>query len=284
MIERLIRVFPRKTHWTPTDELCFFGEPPLFRPEDPDIAVHVSVTFTWDRRRAEQIAAAWAQYYRNVQIGGPAYGTPAGDFIPGRYLKEGCTITSRGCPKSCGWCVVPKIEGALRLLPIMPGWIVQDNNLLACPREHTEAVFEMLRAQNRRIFFNGGLDKHFLKDWHVSLFDSIPVGELWFACDVLGDLPALERAASMLSHVGLKKKRCYTMIGYEGESIRDAEFRLARVLQLGFMPFSQLYQTESLKVWPEEWRRLNKKWARPAAYMSKGADPEASLFVEEIPA
>lgn len=267
-METIIRVFPRRTHWTPTDELSFFGELPMFHPEDRTIPVHVSVTFTWDKMRAEQIAKSWASYFSDVRIGGPAYGTYAGDFVPGRYLKEGCTITSRGCPKSCGWCVVPKVEGALRLLPIVPGYIVQDNNLLACPREHAESVFEMLRSQERRIFFNGGLDKHFLKDWHVSLFDSISIGELWFACDVLTDLAALERAASMLSHVPLRKKRCYTMIGYDGETIRDAEFRLERVLELGFMPFSQLYQNEDLKTYPEEWRRLNKKWARPAAYMS----------------
>lgn len=277
----LIRVFPRRTHWTPTDEYSFFGEPPMFRPAE-DLPVHVSVTFTWDRPRAEQIAKSWAALYSDVKIGGPAYETFADEFVPGRYLKEGCTITSRGCPKSCGWCIVPKSEGQIRLLPIVPGWIVQDNNLLACPRNHTESVFEMLRAQGRRIFFNGGLDKHFLKDWHVSLFDSVSIGELWFACDVLTDIPALERAASMLAHVGLKKKRCYTMIGYQGESLRDAEFRLERVLELGFMPFSQLYQNDSLKTYPEAWRKLNKKWARPAAYLSKGSPLEPTFnFVEK---
>jgi hypothetical protein len=30
------------------------------------------------------------------------------------------------------------------LLPIIDGWNVLDDNLLACPREHVEAVFAML--------------------------------------------------------------------------------------------------------------------------------------------
>ena len=36
---------------------------------------------------------------------------------------------------------------------------MQDNNLLACSEKHLLAVFEMLRAQNRRIYFNGVLSR-----------------------------------------------------------------------------------------------------------------------------
>lgn len=263
----MIRVFPRRTNWTPEDPFAFYGPPGLFRVADRAMPVHVSVTFSWDRKHAEELALAWSAQYDNVKIGGPAYGDPGGEFFPGVYLKEGCTITSRGCPKKCYWCVVPTRSGAIRELPIKPGWIVQDDNLLANRDEHLERVFEMLRAQNRRIYFNGGLDKHFLKDKHIDLFRSILIGELWFACDVLTDLPALERAAKMLQGIPLRKRRCYTMMNPAIETVRDAEFRLERVLELGFMPFSQLYQTEQIKTYPSEWRRLNRKWSRPAAYM-----------------
>ncbi len=265
----LIRVFPHKTKWTPTDEWVFFGDPPLFRPTDRKIPVRVSVSFTWHKREAERIAAAWTNYYDDVQIGGPAYEDPGGEFIPGMFLKEGCTITSRGCPKHCGWCVVPMREGQIRELQIKPGWIVQDNNLLACSEKHIRAVFDMLKEQNRRIYFNGGLDKHFLKDWHRELFDLIPIGELWFACDTAIDLPYLEKANRILDGIPLRKRRCYTMIGYNGENLRDAESRIERVFELGFMPFCQLYQTDATKIYPEEWRKICRKWSRPAAYMSR---------------
>jgi hypothetical protein len=265
----MIRVFPHRTKWTPTDELAFFGDPPLFRPGDRSTPVRVSVTFTWHRAEAERIAAAWSNWYDDVQVGGPAYGDAGGEFTPGRFLKEGCTITSRGCPKHCPWCVVPQREGRLRELEIKPGWIVQDNNLLACSERHIRAVFDMLREQGRRIYFNGGLDKHFLKDWHRELFDSISLGELWFACDISADIPALERAARILEGIPLKKKRCYTMIGYHGESLLEAEHRIETVFKLGFMPFTQLYQPDELRVYPEDWRQVRRKWARPAAYMGR---------------
>lgn len=264
----MIRVFPHKTKWTPTDDMAFFGDPPLFRPGDRETPVRVSVTFTWHKREAERIAASWANYYDDVQLGGPAYGDPGGEFTPGRFMKEGCTITSRGCPKKCGWCVVPGREGGIRELPIKPGWIVQDNNLLACSENHLRAVFDMLREQGRRIYFNGGLDKHFLKDWHRDLFDSIRIGELWFACDTSHDFASLERASRILDGIPLRKRRCYTMIGYDGESVLEAERRIEKVFELGFMPFCQLYQPDETKVYSDDWRKVRRKWSRPAAYMA----------------
>lgn len=267
-----IRVFPARTNWTPTDTLAFIGDPPLaeFRPADPNTPVLVSVTFTWLKREGERLAAAWSQYYNNVRIGGPAYDDQGDEFTPGMFLKTGCTITSRGCPKKCGWCVVPTREGQIRELEIKPGWIVQDNNLLACSENHLRRVFEMLKDQKRKIFFNGGLDKHYLKDWHRPLFDSIPLGELWFACDTFADLPQLETAAKILDGIPIRKRRCYTMIGYKGETLANAQRRIERVFELGFMPFCQLFQPDDrLITYPLEWRNLKQKWARPAAYMPR---------------
>lgn len=251
--------------------MAFIGEPGLWRPDNRKLPVRISVTFSWHRQEAERIAQHWKQYYDDVRVGGPAYNDPGGEFVPGMFMKEGCTITSRGCPKKCGWCVVPNREGAIRYLQVKPGWIVQDNNLLACKESHIRAVFDMLREQRRNIFFNGGLDKHFLQPWHRELFDSIPVGELWFACDVMKDIPHLERAADILKGYPIRKLRCYTMIGYDGETLSDAESRLETVLKLGFLPFTQLYQPEVRKTYPDAWRKLCRKWARPAAMLSANA-------------
>jgi hypothetical protein len=242
-----IRVFPRRTEWTPRDPMAFVGFPPLFRPPDPETPVYVSVTFTWDKAHAERIADSWRQHYRNVFLGGPAYDDPGGQFTPGMFLKEGCTITSRGCPKKCGWCKVPFSEGNLRELVISPGYILQDNNILACSENHIRAVFDMLRQQGRRAYFNGGLDKHFLQPWHRELFDSIP----------------------------MRKLRCYVMIGYDSETATEAAQRLEHVFSLGFMPFCQLYQPPTdpmpTRVYSAEWKAIMRKWARPAAYMPKAS-------------
>ncbi len=176
--------------------------------------------------------------------------------------------------KACYWC--PERNRPLRELPISAGWIVQDSNLLACSEKHVRAVFEMLAQQKRAIYFNGGLDKDFLRPWHRDLFDSIDIGELWFACDLPGGLPSLERAAHILEGIPLRKRRCYTMIGHpagipgfrDAETVEQAQQRIERVFELGFMPFAQLYRPDDgPKVYFDEWKNLQRKWCRPAAYM-----------------
>lgn len=280
----MIRVFPSKTKWTPTDVLAFVGDPPLFRPGDRTTPVHVSVTFTWDKREAERLQKAWSQYYDDVRIGGPAYDDPGGEFVPGRYMKQGVTITSRGCPKKCPWCVVPTREGRIRELEIKPGWIVQDNNLLACSRGHVNAVFGMLRGQNRRCCFNGGLDSSFLQDWHVDLFRSVKLDELWFACDTPQGLPRLERVAKMLEGISIEKRRCYVLMGFDGETIVEANERVTAVYEMGFLPFAQLYRDDTPRQWSRDWKDLQRFWSRPAAYRSVGrAGPADLREVRELP-
>jgi len=281
----IIRVFPGRTAWTPTDEHAFIGEPGLFRPGNRSTPIRISVTFTWDKPEAERLRLSWGHYYDDVQIGGPAYGDPGAEFEPGLFMREGVTITSRGCPKRCGWCYVPKREGGLREYEIKPGWCVQDNNLLACSEGHIRAVFDMLREQPHAAVFNGGLDKHYIKPWHRDLFDSIRVGELWWACDQLKDIVALEKVIDLCAGMPQAKMRCYTMIGYDGETLLEAERRLETVYAMGFLPFCQLYR-DDVKMpahYPREWRALARKWSRPAAYRSKPAPREPMPLLDTAP-
>lgn len=275
-----IRVFPVRTKWTPIDPLAFIGECPLFHPQ-VNLPVLISVTFSWHIEQAEHIADSWREKFSDVRIGGPAYDDPGSEFIPGLFLPHGCTITSRGCPKKCGWCSVPSREGSLRELPISPGWIVQDNNILACSEKHVCAVFDMLREQKRPISFNGGLDKHFIKPWHRELFDSVPIDELWFACDTAGDVPQLDRVIKIMDGYSIEKMRCYTMIGYDHETPTEADRRIDAVYKMGFLPFCQLYQPldcRKPRAYSDDWRKVHRKWSRPAIYRSRPIQKTSELF------
>lgn len=268
----MIRVFPRTTKWTPNDELAFVGDPPLFRPSD-DMSVRVSVTFTWDIEEGQRLFNAWSKYYSDVRIGGPAFGDPGGEFEIGRFIKQGVTITSRGCPKRCAWCFVPNREGSVRELQVKDGWIVQDNNLLACSIGHIKTVIEMLKRQKHPAEFKGGLDATLLTESHRLFFDGIRVKEMWFACDTPAGIKPLERAAKILDGISQNKRFCYAMISHNGETLADAERRLEQVYNLGFLPFAQLFQPEKRRKYPQEWEKLARKWSRPAvfkAYMREG--------------
>ncbi len=265
---RIMRVFPRRTRATPADDMVRVNEPPgLFDGEIDE--VHVSVTFSADMDRARWLARQW-KTVAPVKIGGPATGQRSGDFVPGRYLKPGYVITSRGCPGKCWFCDVWKREGSIRELPIQEGYNVLDDNLLACSREHFEAVVSMLARQKRRPEFTGGLDARFLTSWHAEKLRSLKPETLFFAYDAPNSthhsLIELKRAMGLLKHAGFTtaghRVRCYVLVGYPGDDKILAEQRLRAVMDLEYFPMAMLYQNKRGEV-AEGWRGFQRRWARP---------------------
>ncbi|KKM83980.1 hypothetical protein LCGC14_1303840 [marine sediment metagenome] len=238
----MIRVFAGKTNASPTDKLVFFGPPPspLFR----EPIVRVSVTFTWDIEKGRHLHKLWSECSDDCQIGGPAFGDPGGEFVPGRFLTKGFTITSRGCPKKCEVCYAQKREGPIRELAIRDGWRVQDNNLLACSMKHIIAVFKMLLKQPLGASFPGGLDMDYLKPWHVDALKELQSKHkfcaLWVAFDGPAGMKNLDKAKDLLADFSQERKFAYVLIGYDGDSLIKAENRCARVYESGFLPFAML--------------------------------------------
>lgn len=277
---KIIRVFPRKTSLTPEDTYAFVGDPPLWRPGADE--VHVSVTFTWDIREGHRLRDAWAQHYPIVRIGGPAIAPPKGGFEPGMYIKDGVTFTSRGCPHRCPWCLVPGREGALRLLDIKPGWIIQDNNFLATPRQHQEQVYAMLRSQCHKIDFAGGLEAARIDDWVASQLQRLRISQLFLACDTETALKPLRLAVSRLPFLNRRQLRCYVLIGFHSETLSRAERRLEAVWQAGCLPFAQLFQPSTHYVkYPLDWRNLARRWSRPAIIFSRHASDSAKPVTDD---
>jgi hypothetical protein len=259
----IARVFPRRTKATPQDEYTFTDEPGLFVPEDIS-EVHVSVAFTWDMEKAERLAYAWERI-APVKMGGPAFNQPGGAFVPGRYLREGYTITSRGCFNSCWFCAVWKREKGLTELPIHDGWNILDDNILACSESHIRAVFSMLKRQKHRALFTGGLEAKLLKPWHVELLTDVNPERMYFAYDTPDDWDPLVNAAGLISGTPLltpSKCKCYTLIGYPGDTMESAEHRLMQVVSLGMFPMAMLWRNEKGDT-KEEWRRFQRLWVRP---------------------
>jgi len=276
--KRIIRVFPRRTKATPDDDLAFVGDPPLIRPEADE--VHVSCTFTWDLVEATRLVMAWSPYYR-TKLGGPACGSMPYDFVPGRFLKPGYVITSRGCPNQCWFCLVPRREGPLRTLPIRAGCDVLDNNLLACPRDHVEAVFDMLAEQSRRVRFTGGFDVDLVQPWHIERLADLRIDTIFIALDQFYNAGNWERAVEMLLPVCWQRRLCsYVLCGWKGDTVAHAEARLKFVQRHEVTPFPMYYQAVGQKrIVPDAWRKLVRTWSRPhAAYSTAPAASERGLL------
>ncbi len=260
----VIRVFPRGTSYTPTDEMAFVGDPPLFRPEADE--VHVSVAFTWDVEEGRRLAEAWGNHYPVVRLGGPALSSESNGFEPGLYVKPGVTFTTRGCNRRCPWCLVPDREGGLvEIADFAPGWIVQDNNLLQASRGHLERVFAMARGQARGVTFAGGLDARLVDDWVAEQLRGMTIAQLFLAADTEGALRPLEVAVKRLA-MPRWKVRVFTMLAYRGETMGEATERLKAVWGMGGLPFAQLYQPPDHRIdYDHGWRNLARTWSRPAA-------------------
>ncbi len=278
----IIRIFPRRTSYTPTDELAFVGLPQLsiFRPEKADY-IHISVTFTWDIEKAIILQQAWQAYYPSaiIMIDGPAIYNPwrkPSKFIPGLYVKTGVTFTTRGCENCCPWCLVSRHEGKLKVIEdFAPGHIIQDNNLLQAPKSHIEKVIEMLKKQKKGAIFAGGLEAALVRDWFVEELRGMRIGQVFLAADTIEALRPLERALEKLRFLPLRKKRVYVMIGRK-ESIKQAEERLRSVFEMGALPFAQLYQPEEgLIKYESAWKALARKWSRPAAMLARNLTPRS---------
>jgi len=276
---RIARVFPRKTAQTPNDELVFLSEPPTFMLPEFD-EVHVSCCFTYDKAKAEYLAYQWESTGKPVKLGGPAYGDYTKEFIAGRYLKHGCTITSVGCPNHCWFCSVPKRAGSLKELDIKDGWIIQDDNLLACSEGHIKAVCNMLKHQPHKAQFLGGLEAKLLKQWHIELLKSVKPDSMYFAYDTSDDYEPLVTAGKLLKEaditINTRIPCAYVLIGYPKDTTEAAEKRLYQTLEAGFIPFAMLYKDEQGNE-DKTWRRFQRLWSRPAiiyarnkSYFQKG--------------
>jgi hypothetical protein len=268
---KIARVFPRITKATPIDEYTFFTEEPpmMILPEIDE--VHVSVTFTYDKPKAEEMAENWRKVGVPVKIGGPAYDDPGGEFFPGMYLKKGYTITSRGCHNRCWFCDVWKRSGDIRELPIKDGWILQDDNLLACSESHIRAVFEMLKRQSKRPIFSGGLEAKLIKPWHVELLLQVKPQEIFFAYDTPDDYEPLVEAGNMLKEAGFTIKsrvpRAYVLMGYPNDTEAAAEQRCIDTLKAGFIPFGMVYRNHKGEVntsFTTGWDNIQRRWSRQA--------------------
>lgn len=273
----IARVFPRKTSASPTDELAFFGDPTIEAIETcirmNVKAIHISVTFTYDLERAEHLYDAWQIIGVPVEVGGPAFDDRMGDFVPGRYLRDGLIFTSRGCTKDCWFCSVPKCaHGVVKELPIVDGWNIMDDNILATSERHFRCVCEMLKRQQHPAVFSGGLEPGLLQQWQADLLREVRPARLYTAYDTKDDLEPLIEMGKKLFLAGFKPSshtlRCYVLIGYDGDSFDAAESRLRQTMDAGFVPYAMLFRGDDGRT-DQEWRKFQREWCRPIIVCSK---------------
>jgi hypothetical protein len=228
--------------------------------------VYISISFSWDIDKGNELLEKWKQVHNNVLLGGPAFGNHDAIFEAGKYMMPGVTITSRGCNNSCKWCLVKEREGNLREIHnFPPGHIVQDNNLLQCSKGHIKKVFRMLRYQ-KLCRLVGGLQADLLHDWIIDEIKHLDhIDYIFLAADTKHSLVRLARAMEKLRFLRRQQKKVYVMCGYKGETIDEAEERCQEVWKIGGTPYVQLYQPPEKDkiIYGKDWNNFRIRWGNP---------------------
>jgi len=212
---------------------------------------YLSVVFSWQMEKAFQRAAWYKAAGYKVVAGGPAV-VMRPEFLEGvatiglsanaliRHNSD-ATFTSRGCPRSCPFCIVPKVEGDLVELAdwdIKP--IVCDNNILATSAKHFNSVIDKLKPL-KGIDFNQGLDARLLTDHHASRLRELNVEVIRIAWDDVHSELKVLAAIERLQRAGFKNIRAYVIIGFN-DTPEDALYRLQTLKDIGVMPNPMRYQ------------------------------------------
>jgi len=261
---KIARVFPTKTSMSPDDKDAYFDEPDLFTPIYDEI--HISTTFTWDIKKAHRLASAWRTKGK-VKIGGVAIdGESEQPFKIGIYLKNGITITSRGCPNNCSFCMVRR--GLIEFDDFPEGNIIQDNNILACSDKHWRLVMDMLKKQ-KAIEFKGGLEKYRITPRIAEDLRGLRIKSLWLACDTPNAIEPLRKAVAILQKAGFKRDNLYCFV-LIGDNARENIHRLKEVWRIGCKPFAQLFKNKENSInYSKAWKRFQRRWSRPAITRSR---------------
>ena len=178
-----------------------------------------------------------------------------------------CGFTTRGCIRSCPWCIVPRKEGKLRahaeiaefLRPDSRDVVLMDNNILA--HDHGLYQIEWAAKKNLRIDCNQGLDARIIA--HDDAVAKLLAKVKWIrfirlACDRKEQMESVAKAVrDIRRHSGKKHEFfCYLLVQDIDDALERAEF----LRSLGISPFAQPYRDFTTNAEPSAIQKHFARW------------------------
>ena len=161
--------------------------------------------------------------------------------------KRAIGFLTRGCVRSCEWCIVPRKEGPIRPAatweqvkrPDSRELVLMDNNVLACG--HGLEQIERMGHEEVWVDFNQGLDARLITPDIAALLAKLKwIRFVRLSCDTSAMVPVIEQAAAYLKEAGVAPSRlwCYLLV----QDVADAHSRVLALEKLGFDVFAQPYR------------------------------------------
>jgi hypothetical protein len=240
--------------------------------------IYGSLIFT----RTQPLAKRVREQFPGVVLGGTGSGswetleargitTTAQDYTLYPKFTASIGFTQRGCRLKCGFCVVPKKEGAIRteqtIADLYRGepWprhlILLDNDFFG--QREWAARIEEIKAGGFKVSFNQGINARMLTDETAAAIASVAYYDdqfrtrrIYTAWDNRKDEHRLFRGLAALVRHGVKPDHImvYILIGYwPGETVADWDYRRAQLRAFGArpypMPFVRTAETVGFQRW-----------------------------------
>jgi len=212
---------------------------------EPELAgkmpTFVSIIFESSRHKVQQYEGQ-----PNIIIGGTGWDVKSRlpDDIEVVKPRINLGYTSRGCNRSCSFCVVPVKEGkAAPEADLYDLWdgkankvILLDNNLLQL-QEHFRLVCEQAQKQKLILDFNQGLDIRLLNDDVLKILEKTRLEDIRFALDSPALIQMFRKKLQLLRRYKLRKDPLvYALCGFETSWEEDLE-RILFLKGLGCRPY-----------------------------------------------
>jgi hypothetical protein len=150
---------------------------------------------------------------------------PAYDLLSGidkwKSWNKSILFTTRGCIRKCPFCVVPQLEGKLKVMiediqdfdyPGHDEVILWDNNLLASPQWNL--ILEKLSDVGLNVDFNQGLDARLIDEKKAAAIAELRTRTVRMAYDNLSEKNAAHNAVKVLGDAGVRKRKVLFYVLY----------------------------------------------------------------------
>lgn len=184
--------------------------------------------------------------------------------------KHAIGFLTRGCIRSCPWCIVPKKEGQIKAYrdwhevkrPDSRDIVFMDNNVLAC--DHGLEQIQSMIGQDVRIDFNQGLDARLITSEVAEMLARLKwIRFIRMSCDTDAILGDVLNAIGALRHHGVKPYRVFVYLLVQ--DIKSAERRAICLRDAGVDVFAQPYRDFTNNIEPSQEQRDFARWVNRKA-------------------
>jgi hypothetical protein len=163
-------------------------------------------------------------------------------------VNAGMGFTSRGCIRNCGFCFVPKKEGAFHSVaeisdlinPRSNVLILHDNNLTADP-DCIDKLHE-IRDRGLVVDINQGCDVRLINDdIAIALSEVKHLRSIHYAWDLMGfEKQVMEGIKTLSKFIKPYRHMCFMLVGFNTTFEEDV-YRFRKLDELGVRPYVMVY-------------------------------------------